>query len=215
MGKISKKTAKKKRRKISVFPTPDEMFSMLHTIMEESERGCVLAVTGFVDYYLQLILRRKFKVESGISDERIDRLLIDGSLPPLGSFSVRIDLCRALGIFDDLTWKALDELREMRNDAAHLPEEFSLSDWGLSKMDAALTHDDRRLVEITMNGHDDELAAASGWTVHRVRFHMMSSLLIWRLFFIAKSPKKAKTILAKGVSASTIAIRHGILEMFQ
>jgi hypothetical protein len=83
-------------------------------LKKESDRGCVLIAGAMADEFLGELLRSVF-----VGEHIHDSLLGDGPSCPLGSFSARIKICRALGMLHDDDHHDLEILRRLRNEAAH------------------------------------------------------------------------------------------------
>src|SRR5438874_740610 len=77
-------------------------------VYRESDRGCVICATAFIDDALEMSIRRHLRELSNASDGLLDKLLKNQPLPPLGSFAVRSRMARALGIIDDKMLSSLD-----------------------------------------------------------------------------------------------------------
>lgn len=94
-------------------------------LLSESDRGCVLILTSDLDNYLNEILSFWFKNIGNVSNKQ-EKVIFDFS-GPLGSFSNKIQLSKALGIIDDTIYRDLLIIRKIRNLAAHSNNSFSLS----------------------------------------------------------------------------------------
>lgn len=97
------------------------MERFLHSLVSESDRGCVLVGAAHLDRDLEKLLRAMFQHMGKSNKKDIDYLLI-GPLAPLRSFSVRIRMAHALGLITSEARKALEAVREIRNDFAHNEE---------------------------------------------------------------------------------------------
>lgn len=133
------------------------MATVAMVLSSESDRGCVLSGGTLIDDGLELALRAKFQADSGLhvksagdSGELIRKLLFEGQQPPIGTPYVRINLCRALGIIDAETMKALHEFRSMRNNAAHLSEDFVIDKKCVDLLFDALTEKRKTYVRNTV-----------------------------------------------------------------
>jgi DNA-binding MltR family transcriptional regulator len=96
-------------------------------LRKESPRGCILVGGAFIDETLKTLLSRYFIEEPRLSPDKptpSEKLVdING---PLGPFSARINLCRALDLIDADVWWDLDQIRGIRNDAAHFKSKVGL-----------------------------------------------------------------------------------------
>ena len=97
----------------------DEVYEFAKAIGNESDRGCVLLATSFIDDALESLLRTKLKMMSDVRDTELDILLVKRPLPPLGSFSIRTRVAAAMGILNRRTVHALRLLGDLRNKLAH------------------------------------------------------------------------------------------------
>jgi DNA-binding MltR family transcriptional regulator len=87
------------------------------SVREESDRGCVLVAAAFLDEALEAILRSHMSQETHVVRDIVGRLFRpDG---PLGTFSAKISLCRALQLIDQQDYEDLDRIRGLRNHFAH------------------------------------------------------------------------------------------------
>ncbi|RKH72457.1 hypothetical protein D7X96_05080 [Corallococcus interemptor] len=91
-----------------------------HAALEsESDRGCALIGAAFLDEKLEALLRNFF-----IDDKKVaDALLKPNS--PLGAFSARIRMCRALGLLSREACRMLGFVRGIRNEFAHVSEDLT------------------------------------------------------------------------------------------
>jgi hypothetical protein len=88
---------------------------VMRNIEQESDRGMVLILSGFLEEVLLQLLLSFFAADA-------DRqTLADGAGSPLASLSSRIALSHALGLIDDDDRKELGLIRNIRNDFAHEP----------------------------------------------------------------------------------------------
>jgi len=98
--------------------------SVFPIIIEESDRGAVLIAASQVDLFLEKALKEI--APKNISKKRL-KSIFDFS-GPLGTFSSRIDMAYFFRIINKDVFLAIHILRDLRNDVAHKPEIFSLSD---------------------------------------------------------------------------------------
>ena len=107
------------KMKNSVYPELN--FEFIHKLTNESERGAVLIGTSKVEEYLERLIR---KILPAKSKKYIGRLL---NYPgAISSFSGKIELLYAFRIIDKRFYDSLNELRKVRNNAAHSSEHFKL-----------------------------------------------------------------------------------------
>jgi len=88
----------------------------------ESERGCVLVATAFLDHILEEVLCTHF------SNKSAGDKLVTGFNGPLSTFSSRITAAFALGLLSESEQKQLDVVRRIRNDFAHTFANVRFSD---------------------------------------------------------------------------------------
>lgn len=86
---------------------------VIETIDNESDRGMVLILSGFLEEALKKMLVGFFQEKANV------HVLFESGNSPLGSFSSRIHLCHALGILNDEELSKLNTIRGIRNDFAH------------------------------------------------------------------------------------------------
>lgn len=90
-------------------------YELIRTLGAESERGMAVLVGAELDRALELVLHAYLAPGKA----RIE--LFSGSAPPLGTFSGKINLCRALHLITDCEYAALHTIRKIRNEFAHNP----------------------------------------------------------------------------------------------
>jgi DNA-binding MltR family transcriptional regulator len=108
-------------------PIDEESRVFIHTLMDESDRGCVLAGAAYLDDEVELLLRDAFLKPDEAIKKCIDPLLKGGNAP-LGSFWAKIKVACAMGLISPTLHDALDKVRELRNAFAHKAGPVSLSD---------------------------------------------------------------------------------------
>lgn len=95
-----------------------------HTIDKETDRGCVLVSSAFIDLILEKLLAEKMTFSS-----KNDKKDIFGVNGPLGNFSSKIKLAGALEIIDKRTVDNINIVRKIRNSYAHDFSEKSLDNY--------------------------------------------------------------------------------------
>lgn len=95
---------------INVF---QEIFAVLDTFQDESDRGAVLVATSYLEDKIGEYLRASLTPGAGTNQ------LFDGGNPPLGTFSAKIAACHALGLINDDEFRRLNIIRRIRNQFAH------------------------------------------------------------------------------------------------
>jgi hypothetical protein len=104
------------------YPEIKSLFGhLLDSLLEESGRGAVLIGTTHVDDYLLKLIS-----DSLPSQDQKFRSRLFNYPGPLSSFSARIELAFAFRLIHKNLYDALNELRKVRNDAAHSAAHFSL-----------------------------------------------------------------------------------------
>jgi DNA-binding MltR family transcriptional regulator len=92
-------------------------------LIEESDRGCVLLTTAFLDELLEQLHRTHIKSKASPPDKLIKGLFT--AYAPLSTLSAKIKLARAYGLISHEDYLDLELLRDMRNDAAHTLADFA------------------------------------------------------------------------------------------
>lgn len=94
-------------------------------LMRESDRGCVLVCASDVENLLTNILESWTLGASGLSKSDWKRL--SDYTGPLGTFSSRLEIAKAIGLLDATLYADINAIRIIRNRAAHGNSDFSLS----------------------------------------------------------------------------------------
>jgi hypothetical protein len=98
--------------------------SVFSTLVVESDRGAVLIAATHVDLHLRGLFE-------GIAPSRMNRRKLKRILDypgPLSSFSAKADIAYVTRLISEDVHKAIHHLRRVRNDVAHSPDSFRLSD---------------------------------------------------------------------------------------
>jgi DNA-binding MltR family transcriptional regulator len=90
-------------------------------LTDESDRGCILVAAALLEESLELRFRDLFQSKE-IPKSVQDSLL--GSNGALATFSSKIKMAYAVGLLPRETFTDLEEVRKMRNQAAHLSKDF-------------------------------------------------------------------------------------------
>lgn len=98
---------------------PDEVFSFRRALSEETDRGCALLASAYLDEQLEVLLRAFFIDKPAEADK-----LLNGR-EPLATFSARVQLCLCLGLLPKSTIRELHLIRRIRNEFAHVSEPLS------------------------------------------------------------------------------------------
>jgi hypothetical protein len=110
-------------------PEIRELFAAAFTtLVKESDRGAVLIGCAHVDRHLRALFERVAPPEVGRKKKKA-MLSYPG---PLATLSAKADVALATKLITPALYTAIDHLRRLRNDVAHSPDTFRLSD-----------HDDR------------------------------------------------------------------------
>lgn len=88
----------------------------------ESDRGCILMATSFLDYELENIFRYYLLENKKILDE-----MLSGQ-GCLATFSSRIKLAYSLGLISKITMNDLNIIRKIRNNSGHNYKVISFND---------------------------------------------------------------------------------------
>lgn len=180
------------------------IFQFFGSIQSESDRGVVICASSFLEDILGQAIRSKLRLISNptnemveavrqpqpeiVSEKVLDSLLSDRPIPPLGSFAARTKMARALGLINNVMMNALDRIRRMRNDAAHLSEPFQIADdrYDISAVFGPLSHKEQVYLEaLRLVGKDDNNPTFSAKRV----FTLASSSIYYRLMLIAERPE--------------------------
>jgi DNA-binding MltR family transcriptional regulator len=87
------------------------------TLLKESDRGCIIFVSGIIEDALDALLRASFRGDTAVIKKIIDPLF--NAYGPIATFSAKINLCFAFGLIDEILRRKLELLRKIRNDCAH------------------------------------------------------------------------------------------------
>lgn len=90
----------------------DRVTKGLDYLENESDRGVILIIGAMLDELLAELLQN-------VLDPSVADKLLKGSTAPLGSFSARVKISKAIGIIDDQDYKDIETIRRVRNAAAH------------------------------------------------------------------------------------------------
>lgn len=113
----------KRLRAFAKVPIGDAPGNLADTIENETDRGCVILLsTAIEDVLKSRILENMVEINA----DETERLF--GPDAPLGSFSAKIKIGRALGIIDRDIARMCDVLRDMRNACAHSGRGISFDD---------------------------------------------------------------------------------------
>ena len=104
----------------------------------ESDRGCVLVLSSDVENQLEDILRSWFDKSSDLSKKEYKNIF--DFTGPLGNFSSKIYICKAIGIINSSLHSDLHKIRSIRNKAAHSGESFSLSEDQIKQLISSMGH---------------------------------------------------------------------------
>lgn len=109
--------------------------TIVYALAGESDRGCALVAAEFLSDALKHYLRVKFTKEG--APKSLQNRLLEGLLGPLDSLAMRTNICRAIGLIGPKTFKAINDIREIRNRCAHQTS-FSLQDVDIQQYIGAL-----------------------------------------------------------------------------
>lgn len=110
-------------------------------LYRESDRGCVLLLAADIENVLEKIFEAWFKGVGTLS-KKIQKDVFDFT-GPLGTFSAKITLSRALGIIESKLYSDLQKIRKIRNHAAHSNDDFSLSDPEMKEIVSSMNNQHR------------------------------------------------------------------------
>ncbi len=109
--------------------------AFLTEFQSETDRGAALVGAALLDQKFSDILRA-FMVKSKLTDE-----LLDGTNPPLGTFSARIKIAFSLALIDADELHECDVIRKVRNEFAHRAHRTTFADTKISKLCGRLQSD--------------------------------------------------------------------------
>ncbi len=114
---------------------PNEVLNLRNMLGKESDRGCVLSATAFLENELGRLLKSVL-----VQDDKLLKVLFEG-YGPLATFSARIDLAYGLGYIAPLQRRDLHLIRKIRNIFAHRTGEVTFDDDDISSRCLELHHD--------------------------------------------------------------------------
>jgi hypothetical protein len=91
-------------------------FELISKVGAESERGMTVLVAAELDRALEVVLKSYLAPGKARDD------LFSGGTPPLGTFSARINVARALHLIREDEYELLHLIRRIRNEFAHNPD---------------------------------------------------------------------------------------------
>jgi DNA-binding MltR family transcriptional regulator len=112
----------KEQINLDSFKSVEKSIKLRFELMKESDRGCVLMSTSFLDYELQKIFEDYLIGSKKILDEMLSG---QGSL---ATFSSRIRFAFSLGLISKITMDDLNVIRKIRNECGHNYESISLDE---------------------------------------------------------------------------------------
>ena len=127
LDRLRKELAKKQR--LSGLGAGGE--TIPYALIVETDRGCALVASEYVNDALEALLLAKFDKEGTPKEIKAD--LVGSFIAPLGSLAMRARACRAFGIINQDTYDAIDALREIRNACGHRKGRIDLQDKEISK----------------------------------------------------------------------------------
>jgi DNA-binding MltR family transcriptional regulator len=111
-----------------------EVAAFRKALTEESDRGCALFATAYLDKALSDLLYVSVVYEKA---KKIEKELFDFN-SPLGTFSARIKMAYYMGKISKATRRDLDLLRDIRNKFAHHPNIVTFNDKAVANQCQAL-----------------------------------------------------------------------------
>jgi hypothetical protein len=102
--------------------TPDDVPKLQEAFETESDRGAALLYAAFAENALEWAIYRRMPGQG----EVIRKKTFSGEKAPLSTFSAKITMGRAMGIYGEQTERLLNGVRDIRNQFAHklLPIDF-------------------------------------------------------------------------------------------
>lgn len=114
---------------------PLEVVELQEQLYAESDRGCALIGSAFLEAELEKMLRTFF-----VSDSGALRKLFDGS-KPLATLSAKIDFAYLVGLINKRMRCDLHAIRSIRNDFAHESKKISFNDNRIRSRCESLYHE--------------------------------------------------------------------------
>lgn len=184
-------------------PVDTEAIAFARTLFEESDRGCVLVGTAYLDDEIELLLREAFGASDDTVKKAVDPLLKGGNAP-LGSFWARIKIALAMGLINTDVHDALDKMRELRNAFAHKTGTVSLSDEKVAPILSSLTSHVQKIVKAfklliekyvsearaATESHGKTLSIPAGMSPSRIQF-VLAVAFLDREILISRSKARA------------------------
>ena len=117
-------------------------WNLLEELSHESDRGCVLIAGDLLDRRLKLAILRHFErasedVPASVPEKHTPTAItkrLMGFDRPLGTFGVRIQMCRAVGIIPYGFYRWLLAFKDIRNGFAHTPYPTALEDDDINRL---------------------------------------------------------------------------------
>lgn len=97
-------------------PELRRQYELISKVGAESERGMTVLVAAELDRVLEVVLKSYLAPGKARDD------LFSGGSPPLGTFSARINVARALHLIREDEYELLHLIRRIRNEFAHNPD---------------------------------------------------------------------------------------------
>lgn len=95
-------------------PTPEEVAQLFPLMDSESDRGCALVAGCFLETAVQM------SIESNLIEEKaVVNAVFEGATAPASSFSAKIKIASALGMFGPVTAQRIGVVKDIRNAFAH------------------------------------------------------------------------------------------------
>jgi DNA-binding MltR family transcriptional regulator len=114
---------RKLRDLITDTPTDKQARKATRAFHKGNSLTCAIMCAAVLEGELEILLRKKFKRKD---DETWMRLV--GEYGPLGSFALKIIAGHAFGLYDEITLKNLNKVREVRNVFAHAKKILTFSE---------------------------------------------------------------------------------------
>lgn len=175
----------------SVPKARSQLDAFLSAITSESDRGCVICSAAYIDDAMESAIRSYLIDLANPPKSILDGLLTRRPQPPIGSLAVRTKMARALGLIDDALVRAIDGLRSMRNDAAHLGTTFSFDTYQLEHLYVALSDEEQaRLKEMDALRIENPEEYSK-----RLAFEKAITSIFFRLVLMAENPVFWTTVM--------------------
>jgi len=115
--------------------TPEQVGAVVKELEEQTDRGCAIIGAALMDEAISVVLQNRM-IE--LNREHYDAVF--GLHGPAGSLSNKIELFYALGLCNERLYRAMHDVRAIRNKFAHRIEPLTFEDPDIAKMVDNITY---------------------------------------------------------------------------